>query len=168
MLLSNARQWYPVYTNPRAEKKAFKELQKKGLTCYLPLQKRLKQWSDRKKWVEEPLLNSYIFVFSTVAEHQLILQTPGISRFIYFSGKIASVPEKQLNDLKLLLSTEQELEVSQEQFEPGEQVVIKAGTLKDMRGELVDHRGNQKFIVRLAHLGYSILVEISSKLLSKA
>ncbi len=167
MLLNDHKKWYPVYTNPRAEKKAFEQLQKKGITCYLPLQKTLKQWSDRKKWVEEPLLKSYIFVFTALSEQQLVLQTPGISRFIYFSGKIATVPEKQLDDLKLLLLTEQDLEVSSEIFETGEKVEIKAGTLKGMSGELVNHRGNQKFIVRLQHLGYSILVEISAKMLIK-
>ena len=34
----------------------------KGIESYLPLKKVLKQWSDRKKWVEEPLFRSYIFI----------------------------------------------------------------------------------------------------------
>jgi len=28
----------------------------------LPLHRQLKQWSDRKKWVEEPFIKSYLFV----------------------------------------------------------------------------------------------------------
>ncbi len=47
--------WYLLYTNPRAEKKVALELQKKGFEVFLPLQRTLKVWSDRKKWVEEPL-----------------------------------------------------------------------------------------------------------------
>ncbi len=54
--------WYPVYTRSRAEKKAHEELNRKGILSYLPLKKTVKQWSDRKKIVEEPLIKSYLFI----------------------------------------------------------------------------------------------------------
>ena len=54
--------WYPVYTHPRAEKKAHQALSNKGIETYLPLRRQLKQWSDRKKWVDEPFIKSYLFV----------------------------------------------------------------------------------------------------------
>ena len=84
--------WYPVYTNPRAEKKAQTALQNKGILTYLPLRRQQKQWSDRKKWVEEPLFKSYIFVYITEQEQTEVLMTKGIARFIYFGNKVASMP----------------------------------------------------------------------------
>src|SRR4051812_47027918 len=91
--------WYPVYTNPRAEKKAYEALVNKGIEAYLPLQRTLKQWSDRKKWVEEPLIKSYLFV--RIAEHAQaeVLMTKGIARFIYFSGRISPMPDRQIEEL---------------------------------------------------------------------
>lgn len=53
--------WYPVYTNPRAEKKTYEQLVRKSIEVYLPLKKTLKQWSDRKKWVQEPFNLFYLF-----------------------------------------------------------------------------------------------------------
>jgi transcriptional antiterminator RfaH len=67
--------WYPVYTHPRAEKKACQALINKGIETYLPLHKQLKQWSDRKKWVEEPLIKSYLFVRITTLEQTKVLMT---------------------------------------------------------------------------------------------
>jgi transcriptional antiterminator RfaH len=81
--LANPR-WYPVYTHPQAEKKTWDLLQKKGIESYLPLRKQLKQWSDRKKWVEEPLIKSYIFVRIVPQQQTDVLMTKGISRFLYF------------------------------------------------------------------------------------
>src|ERR1700761_942522 len=103
--------WYPVYTHPRAEKKASLALLSKGIETYLPLRRQLKQWSDRKKWVEEPLIKSYLFV--RIAEHDQteVLMTRGIARFIYFGGKIASMPASQIDNLKLLMMSPLELEV---------------------------------------------------------
>ncbi|NQU85049.1 MAG: antitermination protein NusG, partial [Mariniphaga sp.] len=48
-------QWYAIYTKANGEKKLCSSLRKKNIECYLPLQKVLKYWSDRKKWIEEPL-----------------------------------------------------------------------------------------------------------------
>jgi len=41
--------WYAIYTRPRAEKQVAERLHEKGIHVYLPLQKKLRQWSDRKK-----------------------------------------------------------------------------------------------------------------------
>src|SRR3982751_4625534 len=119
--------WYPVYTNARAEKKAFEALSNKGVISYLPLHRQLRQWSDRKKWVEEPFIKSYIFV--NIAEHAQadVLMTRGISRFLYFSGKPATMPDSQINELKLLMTSSIDLEITEEDLQPGEKIIIKAG-----------------------------------------
>src|ERR1700744_6480890 len=92
--------WYPVYTNPRAEIKAHRALTDKGIVSYLPLHRQLKQWSDRKKWVDEPFIRSYLFVYIKESERTAVLMTKGISRFIYFSGEIATIPDRQIEDLR--------------------------------------------------------------------
>jgi transcriptional antiterminator RfaH len=158
--LSNPYNWYPVYTNPRAEKKAADLLMKKGVETYLPLQKQLKQWTDRKKWVEEPLIKSYIFVKITAKQQMEVLTTKGVCRFLYFSGKVATMPERQITELQLLLATETELEVSDRAFKTGEKVKVKAGPLMGLTGELVQHQSQKKMIIRLDHTGQVVLVQI--------
>ena len=54
--------WYVLYTKPKNEKKVYEKLTLQGFECYCPCQRTLKQWSDREKWVEEPIFKSYIFV----------------------------------------------------------------------------------------------------------
>src|ERR1700710_1594469 len=110
----NTYKWYPVYTNPRAEKKACDALTNKGILAYLPLHRQLKQWSDRKKWVEEPFIKSYIFVNIVEHEQADVLMTKGVSRFLYFSGKPAFMPDRQIKELKLLMASSFELEITEE------------------------------------------------------
>jgi transcriptional antiterminator RfaH len=159
--------WYPVYTNPRAEKQACQLLLNKGIECYLPLHKQLKQWSDRKKWVEEPFIKSYLFV--RINEHQQteVLMTKGIARFIYFSGRTASMPDRQIDELKLLMASPYELEVTAEHLQPGEKIVIKAGPLKGLTGEIISYRSQKQLALRLENLGYSIVVYVASSLLER-
>jgi transcription antitermination factor NusG len=153
--------WYPVYTRSRAEKKAHEELNRKGILSYLPLKKTVKQWSDRKKIVEEPLIKSYLFAYISAKEYAEVLMTNGVARFIYFSSQIASIPDQQINDLKLLLATDADLELIDYDIKPGERVLIKAGPFKGIIAELVSLQNKQRIILRLQNMGYSININTS-------
>jgi transcriptional antiterminator RfaH len=159
--------WYPVYTHSRSEKKAFKSLTEKGIESYLPLHRQLKRWSDRKKWVEEPFIKSYLFVYIEPGRQAEVLMTKGVARFLYFSGKIASMPERQIQELKLLMASPYELEVTEEDLQPGESVVIKAGPLKGFKGEVVSYRSQKQLILRLENLGFSIVVNAATSLIER-
>lgn len=153
--------WYPIYTRSRAEKKAYEELTRKAILAYLPLKKTVKQWSDRKKIIEEPLIKSYLFAYISAKEYAEVLMTNGIARFIYFSNQIASIPDQQITDLKLLLATDADLEVIDYDIKPGEKVLIKAGPFKGIIAELVSIQNKQRIILRLQNLGYSININTS-------
>jgi transcription antitermination factor NusG len=159
--------WYPVYTHPRAEKKACQLLLNKGIETYLPLRRQHKQWSDRKKWVDEPFIRSYLFVRIGEHEQAEILMTKGIARFIYFGGKIASMPDRQLSDLKLLMSSALELEITEESLLPGEKIIIKAGPLKGMTGEIISYRSQKQLALRLENLGCTIIIHVAASLISR-
>ncbi|HEY8782070.1 MAG TPA: UpxY family transcription antiterminator [Mucilaginibacter sp.] len=163
----DSTKWYPVYTYPRAEKKACQALINKGVETYLPLHRQLKHWSDRKKWVEEPFIKSYLFVY--IKEHQQteVLMTKGVSRFIYFSGKIASMPQRQIDDLKLLMASPFELEITEEGLQPGEKIVIKAGPLKGLKGEVISYRSQKQLALRLENLGYSIIIHVAASYINR-
>ena len=161
------RKWYPVYTHARAEKKAHEALVKKGIETYMPLNRQLKQWSDRKKWVEEPLIKSYLFVNITDQEQMEVLMTKGVARFIYFSGKITPMPTSQIDDLKLLMSSSYDLEVTEENLQSGEKIIIKAGPLKGLQGEIVSHHSQKQLLLRLDNMGLSILVQVAPSLINR-
>jgi transcriptional antiterminator RfaH len=164
---TGTRKWYPVCTNPRAEKKAYQALINKGLETYLPLHRQLKQWSDRKKWVEEPLIKSYLFVYINEHEQTEVLMTKGVSRFIYFSGRITSMPQKQIDELKLLMASPFELEITEDNLQPGEKIIIKAGPLKGLTGEIISYRSQKQLALRLENLGYSIIIHMAASLIGR-
>lgn len=164
---ADIRKWYPVYTQSRAEKKAYKALLAKGIEAYLPLQRQRRQWSDRKKWVEEPLIRSYLFVCVDQRQLANVLMTTGVSRFIYFSGKVTAMPDKQIEELKLLLASSYELEITEENLEPGEKIEIKAGPLKGLRGEIIEYRAQKQLLLRLGDIAHSIIVNVPAALIER-
>lgn len=160
--------WYAAYTKPRNEKKVYDRLLTAGIETYLPLQSRLKQWSDRKKMVEEPLFRSYIFVRITQKDYYNVLNTPGVVRYITFEGKAVPIPDKQIDQIKQLLEQNVELEAIDGRLEPGMMIEVKFGTLMGLTGELIEHQGKKKVIVRLDHISHSLLVTLPVQFVIKA
>lgn len=159
--------WFALYTKSRNEKKVHALLQARGIESFLPVQKTLKQWSDRKKWVEEPLIRSYVFVCISEREYFDVLNTPGAVRFVFFEGKAAVIPEWQINAIKHILSSGEDVEVTDLHLEPGDRVMITRGPFRNIQGELIRFKGQRKVVLRIDHIGHSLILDISPADLEK-
>ena len=158
--------WYVLYTAPRAEKKVQIELQKKGFKTFLPVQRTLKQWSDRKKWIEEPLFKSYIFIETELEKNYYdILNTNGIVKFINFEKKPVVVNYREIETIQLLLGYTEGIEATDEVFEIGQKVDVIAGPLLGLNGLLVQKNGSHQFLMELETIHQKILINIPSNFL---
>jgi transcription antitermination factor NusG len=160
-------QWYALYTAPRAEKLVFKRLSETGVETFLPMQKTYRQWSDRRKLVERPLLSSYIFVRTTFKFFPIIYNTPGVVKFISFEGHPVPIPQNQIDNLRLLVNSDAEIELTGEKFAKGDNVEVISGSLTGLTGELIKTGGKKRVIVRIDKLDQNILVTIPSTFLKK-
>lgn len=163
------KNWYALYTRSRAEKSVQRRLSEKGIEVYLPLYKTLRLWSDRRKKVDLPLFNSYVFVkIDLKQDAQMVLDTLGVVRFVRFSGEINPIPESQISLIHKLLSEPYGVEPLEEPLQKGMLVEIELGSLKGLRGELVEFRGSTKIIIRLDSLDKSVILNIPLNHVKKA
>jgi transcription antitermination factor NusG len=163
--MEELQHWYAVYTKPRNEKKLADRLNEQGIEAYLPMRKTLKQWSDRKKMVSEPLISSYVFVNIFQKDYFEVLNTPGAVRYIWFSGKPAVIPSNQIQALKLILSQDLEVDCVSGTLPKGTRVKVVSGPLKELTGELLNYAGKHRVVIRLEHLEKALLLTISPQLL---
>ncbi len=155
--------WHAIYVHSRAEKKVHSELSRKGIESFLPLQRRLRQWSDRKKWVEMPLISGYVFVHITRADYDQVLQIENVMQYVRFEGKAAVIRDQDIDILKRMLGQQEvEVEITRDELLPGMLVEIITGPMMGLKGELVSFRGNNKVALRILPLGFTILVESPS------
>jgi transcription antitermination factor NusG len=156
--------WYAVRVKSRSEKKVYSDLIEQEIEAYLPLQRKLRQWSDRKKWVEMPLISGYVFVYISRKEYETVLKVYNVVCYVYFEGKAAIIRDADINLLKRMLGqVEVELEITVEQLKPGQMVEIISGPLCGIIGELINFQGKNKVALRIQPLGYTVLVEAPGK-----
>jgi transcriptional antiterminator RfaH len=153
--------WIVAYTKSRAEREVDSRLREKGITSFLPLKKTFKQWSDRKKWVEEPLFSSYVFVNVGKTDYYKAVSTTGIVRFLTNSGRPVQISDKEIEIIKKATSDYKSVELSGQKYSIGDKVLITQGSLRGTTGILVEFRGKYRVAIRIDSLGFSLLVDIS-------
>lgn len=164
-LMEQTLNWYAVYTRSRHEKKSAQLLTDQGIEAYVPLKRVVRQWSDRRKLVLEPVIRGYLFVKVDHTHYEKVLSTDGVVRYVWFNGKPAIIPEKQINTLKAVVGTDVEIECLPESLKPGVAVRVIAGPLAGLEGELLRMAGKHKVVVRLHALQQMLAVTLSPLLL---
>ena len=148
--------WHVIYTTPRAEKKVNERLIEAGIETYLPLVKTIRQWSDRKKKVEVPLFNSYIFVRSPEKQRFEILSVYGVVRYLYYLGKPAIIRQKEIDGIRRFLNQSEGYKIS---VEVGDKVQIASGVMEGVFGEVV-RIGKDKLVLQIEQLGMNLVAEV--------
>jgi transcription antitermination factor NusG len=155
--------WYALYTRSRAEKKVKDDLISRGIEVYLPLKKELRKWSDRKKMVEVPLINSYIFVFIDPAKRKDVFAVNGIVGFVGDMGRPAVISEREMDNMKRAVESKADFEIKQGVFNVGQMVRIVSGPMSGVEGQIIDIKGNKKIYVSVAPIGFTLVVNLNDE-----
>jgi transcription antitermination factor NusG len=165
--MEEEKKWYALYTKPRWEKKIDASLIKKNIESWCPLQKIERQWSDRKKIIEEPLFKSYIFVRIDMNEKVKVLQTDGILNFVHYLGKPAVIKDDEINLIKqYLLEKDVRISlISKEGYAESTKIRVNHGVFMGKEGTVL-RNAKKKIFVKLESLGQVMVVEFPVEYLS--
>jgi len=144
--------WYVIYTKPKWEKKVAEKLEQAGIECYCPLITQIKQWSDRKKKVEVPLFNSYVFVQLPDADRNTVFAVPGVVRYLFWLGKPAIVRDEEINVIKKNLNTPNIADISVSSIQVGDRIKLDSGAFSN-QDAIVQEVSNTHYILVLESLG---------------
>jgi len=151
------KKWFVVYTRPQQELKVAEQLSAMGITNYCPTITLLKQYSDRKKKVNKPLLSSYVMVELEENQRNKVFACNGIVRYLFFLGKPAVVPVPQIKQMQDHLNgIYSDFKVTT--LSVGESHTIAEGPFSGVSGKVVE-TNNTKVKLELASLGMQITLK---------
>lgn len=154
--------WHALYVRSRAEKKVYDQLNDLGYEAYLPLITRVKQWSDRKMKVQEPLFKSYVFVRNNERQHYYVLGVYGVVRFVTFEHKAVVVPDKQILAIKKYIDNpvDDEDDLHNIDLKEGQLVRITNGPMQGLMGRLISVKSKRRLLINIDVVGQSIPVSL--------
>ncbi len=148
--------WYVAFTRTNAERTVSASLQVLGFPTYLPMKSEIRQWSDRKKRIETPVIPRVVFLFGPASRLRETLQIPGVSSLLKAPGKStpAIVPTEELERFRFLMEhTDEDVQISPLKIIKGEKVTVTRGSLKGMEGLATeDSDGMSRITIRLDNL----------------
>ena len=164
----NDRLWRVFYTRARAEKKAEQRLQDRRIDVLVPKKKEVRQWSDRKKEVTEPLFRNYLFAEVDEKDRLRVLRTNGIVRCVHFDGEPARLRDETVERLKQIQATPERLSTADLRPPIGETVTITGGPerLHGLTGEVLEHRGRTYILVRVKAVRQAVKVQVDANWVS--
>jgi len=125
------------------------------------LDKKLRQWHDRKKWVDFPVISGYDFVKISQNERLKVLHTDHVIGMVRHMGQDAVIPECQIICMKKMLGQHEfpvELCVGELSFLQPVRVI--SGPLAGICGSLTKIKGKKKVVLELDILKINISVEL--------
>ncbi len=165
-MTSESFKWYALYTKPRWEKKVAELLTRRKIENYCPLNKEIRQWSDRKKVVLEPLFRSYVFVRIPENMQNKIRETDGVINIVYWLGKPAVIRDTEVEVMKRFLNDFDNVKLEKTEVNLNEKIIVTDGPLMHREGNVMEIM-HKSVKVMLSSLGYALIAEIDKAHIEK-
>ena len=173
-IAESQQKWYVLVTKPNAEKQTSKRLSKIGIENYLPLQRELRVWHDRKKWVEVPLFKSYVFVKTFDNLRKEVYLAGGVLKYVTMGDHICILSQEEVDRIQRLCACPEAVVIEKMPPSPpslfalGDEVEVMAGPLQGFRGHLIQQDGQHRLRVEIKGLGYFATVIVDENIVRKA
>ncbi len=164
----NEKNWYAVFTKPRAEKKVYQRMLDYDIDAFLPLVKTVRQWSDRKKTIQVPLISSYIFVHMLEKELNNTLPIQGTVNILKHLGKPAKIRDLEIENLRILSCNSDHQEISNcINVLKGDAVEVVNGPFMGLIATCLKEGTSHRVVVKIDSLGSCFNVNIPMSFLRK-
>lgn len=154
--------WLVLYTKPNTSKNLAKQLSTAGIEAYCPIKIELRQWSDRKKKVQVPVLPSMILVKSKPSKRHVVFEFNGAQRFLFWDKKPAIVSEEEVEALRESLEKPNMVSAEIEAIKPGQKIDLSELGFKGHEGKVKYVSGNKCWVI-LESLGFVVKVNLSKE-----
>jgi transcriptional antiterminator RfaH len=158
--------WHVLYVRHQHEIKVNAFLKLKGIRSYLPLERKLRFWSNRQKWIEVPLFPCYIFVNVSVLEYYDVFEHQSVIKYVRSGGKTCVIPDEEIDSIKKIINSDLDYSVQDSLVKTGEKVHIKNGPLKNFSGEVLRKSKSNRLVLRIENIGYSLLINAPYDIIS--
>jgi transcriptional antiterminator RfaH len=165
------QRWYVIFTKHNCEKKLQQTLKTNGYNSYVPVYSTVRQWSDRKKKVIVPLINSVVFVQVPEILLNDLYNFSNVKGILKEQGKPAIVRDYEIENLKIIarewngeaISTNDE----NKYFEKGDKVEVLRGPFAGIFGELIELNGRHRVVVRLKSMNVEFVINVPLNVVKK-
>jgi transcriptional antiterminator RfaH len=152
--------WRALNTRPRAEKKVADILEASGYEVFCPLITTIRQWSDRKKKVQVPMISRYVFVRVNSLNANSVFISPNVISFVRYNKRPAIIRDEEIEAMQKAIQMGV-VEVKVESWAPGSATVISSGPFAGKEA-VIEQKDRHYLYVHLVETGLRIQFRIET------
>lgn len=157
----NMARWYALHTRARHEKTVERRLREQGMETFLPMSQEVHTWSDRKKKVDVPLFNCYVFVRCSLSaeDRTRVYQIDSIHGFVGVRGAGQAIPDEQIEAIRTVLAQSKPWR-AHPFLKAGQRVRVRGGALDGVEGVFLTENGDHSLVISVDAIQRSMAVRI--------
>lgn len=156
-MMDTDKHWYVAYVKSCRERVVAASLGALGYQYYLPVQRVVRRWSDRRKIVERLVLPRMIFIRCAEKDRIRPLdEIDALYRYITVSGPYTPAVVRDVEMETFIRMVEhggRDVTMTGDALAPGDNVRVVSGPLTGLECELISVKGRRCLAVRLGMLG---------------
>ena len=167
----DSRQWYVLQTHLKQEERANENLKSWGVeTLHAKLRtRRYNEFTGAPTYITQPLFPRYIFAkFNAREELPKIRFTRGVHNVVCFGESPAQVDQDIIDVVRARLD-ENGFVKTNDELKPGDKVMIKTGSLRNLTGIFErETKGSDRITILLTAIEYQGRIVVNRDLVRKA
>ena len=156
-----AHNWFAVQVKSGREASVDTILSYKGYETFLPKYKVRRQWSDRVKLAEVPFFPGYVFCRLNESNCGKIVTSPGVVRIVGTRQCPTPVSDLEIESVRKV-AAQPELAQPWPYAQTGQAVIVKAGPLRGVVGNVIAFKSGYRIIVSIHVLQRSVSAELDT------
>jgi len=97
----------------------------------------------------------------------MFLYIPGVVRFVRYVDNDATIPESQINAIRMAIDESIDMDVTEIQFSEGEDIQIISGPFRGLFGKIIQYKSRKKIMISIDIIGKTILLESGNTRIEK-
>lgn len=155
---ANSR-WFAVHARSRHEMKAAAELERAGVTTFLPLVSELHRWSDRNKLVNVPLFPCYLFVWIPWESRvrSVVQLAAGVLGFVGTNGG-TPVADAEIEAIRTVIA--RKIPFLRCDLQKGQRVRVRGGMLAGIEGVLLSNPSQRRLLLSINGINQTLSISV--------
>jgi transcription antitermination factor NusG len=156
------KNWYIIYAKPKTEKKVAAALSKRKIENFIPLNCKTITVFRKKKIQQEPLFQSYLFVYIQESEISKIKTIDGVINLVYWKNQPATVSKNEIHMIKEFVANYTDIKTEKISVSTNEAAMAIDHSRSSRFGNILVIK-NTIAKIKLPSIGFSIVAQITSQ-----
>lgn len=156
------KNWYIIYTKAKCEKKVASIFTKKRIENFIPMNSKQVTSGRKRKVVQKPLFESYVFANIQQDEIMKIKMLDGVVNLVYWKQKPATIHQEEIEVMKEFTSHHEDIIVEKTRVNVNDVAKLIDGPTYSIEGNILMVK-NTTIKVNLPSLGFALVAKAETE-----